>query len=73
MGLDSEVVAVCECGADRRCITFRKLKRTWPHCKCRSKLPLKVIPNAVAPVPTEVGLGDADGTPRPTGRKGDRH
>jgi len=41
--LDREVLAECECGREKKVMTFRKLKNKWPHCsKCNQPMKVKV-------------------------------
>ena len=40
--LDKVVSAECECGRERRELTFRQLKNKWPICtKCRRPMKIK--------------------------------
>jgi len=50
--LDKEVLAECECGREKKVMTFRKLKNKWPHCsKCNQPMKVKVK-DAVPPIHT---------------------
>ena len=56
--LDKKVQAECECGREKRIVTFRNLKNRWPICnKC--KQPMKVKGNAIPPISTTDGVGYA--------------
>lgn len=48
--LDRNINAVCECGKNKKTLTFRNLKNKWPTCEC--KQPMRVISNADTFVPT---------------------
>jgi hypothetical protein len=39
--LDTEVLAVCECGKEQKTKTYRSLKNKWPICSCKQPMKIK--------------------------------
>ena len=61
--LNSLTVAVCECGKEKRTLTFRQLKNKWPHCECKQSM--KVLPDAASSLYAGNRMGDAGGVSGP--------
>jgi hypothetical protein len=66
MGLDDPIIAMCDCGEDCRTTSYRKLKKSWPKCRCKQMM--KVYdgnPNSPIPARNRVGYeGPRMGRPR---------